>query len=652
MLPAGLVFGLILVLLLGPGYVLARGLRIPPIIALAVAPSLILAAATVASVTVPSSLASGTPWVYTLWGIALVVTLLGAWLWIRSPKLAGEDRERDRRWTGLAWAVTAGAIGVSWVQVLTALGDPRTPLQRRDSVFHVNAIAGIRHDWATVHPVGVSDWMTGTEGAFYPSGLYAIGAAIPTDETVVTGNYLTIAAIGIWIIGMFALAKAIFPDSVAAWCIAPILTTITISYPIIPFYRHGQWPFGLSLALVPGVLALLIYVLRRRQWRALLASVIALVGIAGAHPSSAAFPIVLLAACALLTLLGGMLSGRVKDAIGYRPWMSTKEAAAVLAAVALLVAVASTSSQLRSMGAFERAQTPFGPLIGAVLNWSHVDPFEAMTYLGSTAFVIVTIAGFVTLLLRPGTRPFFVLSLVFGAILALSPQFSFLAHFTGSLWYGDPERMLANMTLLTIVTVTSLGATLGNWITQVIAPSRPVAAQAVSVVLAVLLVAQVWTVRSDVRENRLTGENYHPTPYTRDAVGAAAWSEGDADVWKRWSEHVGDDTIFTEPASGGMLLPAMFGLRTMPGTASFDNLQAAGRDTSQALTSGTPMEVSSPECSFIRQNNIRWIYVDQSYAGFTRFGHTHFTVEDVAANSEKVEQDGERSLWRITACDQ
>lgn len=136
-----------------------------------------------------------------------------------------------------------------------------------DAVFHQNSIQFIR-DFGNASSFGglAPMWARGSSPtAYYPAIWHSIVAIAPWTKTIPAAtNSATLAVVGIWALGIAALARVTFPKHPEIAAIAPLLAAGFGLFPTRTLGFHQQLPYGTALALTPGALALL-YVATR--WR-------------------------------------------------------------------------------------------------------------------------------------------------------------------------------------------------------------------------------------------------------------------------------------------------------------------------------------------------------------------------------------------------
>ncbi|WP_324606563.1 DUF6541 family protein, partial [Actinomyces sp. S6-Spd3] len=113
--------------------------------------------------------------------------------------------------------------------------------------------------------------LMGEARTYYPSMWHAFAALFATPSTVVqTVNTSSLALLVWWIVGMAAFAHYLWDNRVATLT-APVLASLTLSFPADFVSMYAQWPNAVSMALLPGLLTLA-WVLGNAWVRALFSS--------------------------------------------------------------------------------------------------------------------------------------------------------------------------------------------------------------------------------------------------------------------------------------------------------------------------------------------------------------------------------------------
>lgn len=206
----------------------------------------------------------GIPWTPLGWAIAMLVLVGLTWL---CGRLIGTSPDRPEReplgsrrllLIGLGLGVVFGA----W-RLITYIGDPAGISQTNDAVFHMNALRFILEtgDASSLHVNAVIGGRS-----FYPAAWHGIaslvilstGASIPVAANVVT---LVIGAL-IWPLGLAWLARTVFRSGTVAAYTA-VLSGALQAFPLLMFQWGVLFPNALSTAIVPAGIAVVIVQVRR-----------------------------------------------------------------------------------------------------------------------------------------------------------------------------------------------------------------------------------------------------------------------------------------------------------------------------------------------------------------------------------------------------
>lgn len=257
----GALFGAIV--LLAPGWTVARAAGVGRLSALALAPAIsavILSAAQV--------LTSALSLHWMAWGPPVVIGLIAALGfparvmrrkgWIRiGPTLAGSTRLRaDQRAWLLGGAVVAGAVAVA---AATAAPKASWPAQAYDVTFHVNAITVMR-EVGDASPFGGLWPIYQGYRVFYPTLWHAIAVFIPGSAIQATNALLLGCALFVWpalLTGMLAALRRTLGEGWARTTgLTVALASTTAAVPVL-MTSLTVWPYVLSVLTLPGILAVL-----------------------------------------------------------------------------------------------------------------------------------------------------------------------------------------------------------------------------------------------------------------------------------------------------------------------------------------------------------------------------------------------------------
>ncbi|WP_010146880.1 DUF6541 family protein [Serinicoccus profundi] len=315
-----------------PGYAVLRGLGARGLLALGAGPAVTTGLAGVLAI---AYALVGVPWSLLTFGLgALLAVVVGALIGAvlgttRHPSgvtVAGERalRHTERGWLSLTWLLGGGVLAAA---MMTGMGRADQPPQAWDAVFHLNALWFVRETGDASSLGGLAPMYAGNAEPFYPAVWHSLVAIAPGFSGVTEAANASSLVLGsvIWIAGLVALARVVWPARALPTILVPVLAATYVTFPAIAVSMLAVWPFALSTACVPGTIALLIAAVRGvLSWRMHLALGIglawAVAGVVLAH-ASGLFSLALLALPLLTVLLARQLRrqfrlGRRASAVG------------------------------------------------------------------------------------------------------------------------------------------------------------------------------------------------------------------------------------------------------------------------------------------------------------------------------------------------
>lgn len=265
---------------------------------------------TAAVLAVGGLLANSMGIVYGWWCLLLITAVLwGAAALIRL--LQNRDRNADESPTGLVARrslpqraplalVVAGLLGIStmWLPAMLATA-PHEPSPRVDPMYHYNVLNAIE-ETGVVSMFAAVDFNYGVQVShvFYPTVWHAVAfLGVPLVGIIAAANALTYLVTPIlFVVNSALLGRVVFHRSPAATATAAIAAGILPAFPGGLAFTRAFWPNELAVAMLPGLLVLMILLLRRSRpglvrshpWTYLLTITITLTAIAGlgfTHPS-------------------------------------------------------------------------------------------------------------------------------------------------------------------------------------------------------------------------------------------------------------------------------------------------------------------------------------------------------------------------------
>jgi len=376
--------------LLLPGGLLAVAVGLRGFALLAVAPALSVAVLAVAAIAFDGIAVDWSP-------AAVAVASVGVALVAALARLLVARLSRPRQASpppgsriAVGWPIIGLVVGCAVVgtQLVIALGSPDAVSQTFDALFHLNAIRYIS-DTASASSFHLTTLILAPgRSSFYPGGWHAAaslvqqlsGASVPASANSVD---LVVATL-VWVSGSVLLSTVLFPGRRAAPVLAGSLAGAFPGFPLLPLDYGVLFPYFLSLALVPAVLAVAVSLSRLRGLigvgvaAELVLVAVGLVGVGLAQPAGA------LAACALLIPLLVALTVATFARSGARP-APIGLALGTVAAVAALAAVWRIAGRIGENGPWAAHATPAD---GALETLAHA-PLDRPAALVASGLVVV-----------------------------------------------------------------------------------------------------------------------------------------------------------------------------------------------------------------------------------------------------------------------
>lgn len=420
-------------------------------------------------------------------GAALVGRLLGSTTDPAGVTVAGERRLRpaERLWLVPTWALGGGVVAAT---MMTGMGRADQPGQAWDAVFHYNAVWFIRETGNASSLGGLAPMYADLAAPFYPAvwhGLVAVAPGFPGVTEAANSSSIVIGAV-IWIAGLVALARVVWPARALPAVLVPVLAASYVTFPAIAVSMLAVWPFALSTALVPGTIALLIATLRRvLSWPMHLSLGLglawAVAGVVLAHPSGL-FSLLLLGLPLVTVLLFRQLRRQARAGRQARAWVLG--AGWVLGVVAVLTFLVNFGP-VRSIMDYERGgQESYLPGMGSLI----IDHPLVYVYKTTSVNLVVTLLVWLGIVLAVRWRHarWLVVALIGAVVLTLlaaGPEDNTLRVLAG-FWYTQASRL----NQLVLIPAIMLAAGAGAWLASRIGRSLGVPVQAGAAVLVVLIV--------------------------------------------------------------------------------------------------------------------------------------------------------------------
>lgn len=666
---------LFVTLLYLPGWLILRLLGVRGLLATAVAPAPVVGIVGAAGVALDElgigwSLPSVTA---TLLAALAAVALIARWL----PKRLIGAAPLSTSGVGL---VLVGLLVGSLLQLAAYLPGMRRPdalHQINDAIFQLNATQAIIRT-GTASSFSVLGTLQGNRsGAFYPIASDAIAAlAAPTSSTVAAVNILMLVMlVVVWPISMVALARVVAPHHPAVAAAAPVIAVSFIVFPDNLIALQGLIPYGLALALAPGVAALTIVTLQGRDpaespppaaagpsagertaatWpAALLVVLLAVAGVAAAHPSGLAVLVIYLLPKSLE--LGARASLNLRDAGRRgRGWV------VLFLVPGLLLAVLTSVFAVPPLRAMTKFPAVEGDRAEALLRG-----FSSSTTIGSSspwansAVTVLLLIGLTATLVNRRTRWFgFTWLLALSCFVIASGPDSVLRDLTG-FWYESAERTEAMLPSLSSI-VAAVGAlTLVTTVAELVqsaarrrGPSDGFAVAerpgfvTVLALVTVLFVAYLTSggFRLDERRDEWTAWGFQPEhlihpPYVTDDELTMIRSLADL--------LPGNAVVLGDPFSGAPFVQGVAGL-----VAYIPHVNPTGWDDSQKylMQHFADLHTDPRVCEIVRNAGIQYFYWDVDNGAGWSSQSPGLSQVDTGDGFELVAAADTAKVYRITAC--
>lgn len=550
-----------------------------------------------------------------------------------------------------AWLAVSALVGggVLALSMMTGMQRADMPLQVWDAVYHLNALWVIQ-DTGNASSLGaLAPLYADTTAPYYPTVWHSLVAIAPGFENVTQAANASSIVLGtaIWLTGLVALSRVVWPGRVLPVVLTPIIASTFVTFPAIAVSMLGVWPFAISVACLPGALALMIAALRGNQtWRIHLVHALGFAasasGVVLAH-GSGLFSLVLLAAPLLAVLLFRQ---------GRRYWRAGHgRAVAVVGAIGVLVVAVGgwwlvNFPPVQAILGYERGgqESYWGPL-GALL----IDHPMIYVYDKKSFNVIITIlvgVGIWQAVARKHAR-WLVVALGAAAILTLlaagPPEnvFRGLAGF----WYTQASRI----NQLYVIPAVVLAAGGLAWTCRALARrfTLPVVGTAVVAVLGIAAATIGLRWPSHVM---IMSSVYSTWPI---AWGTMIDSEDELAMIDRAGETLPPDAVVLgEPINGSSYLLARSDVDVVyPQLTGIEG--SPERVVLQERFDAWP--VDQEVCEAVRSLGVTHVYADDlTFDDGGKWEETTPGLRDVDTDRdgfELVDSGGKASLWRFTGCD-
>lgn len=554
-------------------------------------------------------------------------------------------RRSERGWLAAAWALGGGVLAAA---MMTGMRHADQPPQAWDTVYHLNAIWYIRESGNASSLGGLAPIYADTAAPYYPSVWHSIVAVAPGFAEVTEAANSSSIVLGsvIWIGGLVSLARVVWPTTALPVILTPVIAATFVSFPAVAVSMLGVWPFALSVACLPGTLALMIGGLRAPLgWRVHTAYGLGLAwavgGVVLSH-GSGLFSLALLAAPLLVVLVGRQARRFWRR--GHRLTVALSGAVVVSAAV-LAAVVVLTSEPVGAIVGYERGGQPsYLPGMGALLIDHPLIYVYDITSVNVVTTVLVGIG--VVLTLRRRHARWLVVALAAAALLTLlaaGPPDNPLRVLAG-FWYTQASRL----NQLLVVPAVMLAAGGGAWVAHRVARWRGVSVTAAGFALVVAIGALTFGFRWSTQV-QVMSSTYSTWPI---AWGTMLEEEEIAMVDRAAQTLPEDAVVLGEPTAGSPYLLHRSGVEVVypqltPITSSPERLLLAEsfdgwwRDPSV--------------CETVRELGVTHVYADElTFAEGAKWEESTPGLRNIRTERpgfELVDEGAQASIWRFTGCD-
>ena len=578
----------------------------------------------------------------------LVGRLLGTTNAPAGEVVAGTRRlaRSERGWLAVTGVVGAGVLALA---MMTGMQRADMPLQVWDAVYHLNALWVIQ-DTGNASSLGaLAPLYADTTAPYYPSVWHSIVAIAPGFDNVTQAANASSIVLGtaVWMSGLLALTRVVWPARALPVVLTPIIAATFVAFPAVSVSMLGVWPFAVSVACLPGALALMIASLRGNQtWRIHLAHALGFAGAAAgvvlAH-GSGLFSLVLLAAPLLAVLL--FRQGRRYWRRGHR-WPVAVAGTLLVTAVVVATVVLLNFQPVQAILDYQRGgQETYWPGIGSLL----IDHPLIYVYEIKSVNLVITAMAFVGVYLtitRKHAR-WLVVALAAAAVLTLlaaGPPENVLRQLAG-FWYTQASRL----NQLFVIPMIVLAAGGLAWTCRKLADRWQLSITPTTIVVLVGVALATFGLRWPSQVEVMSSV-YSNWPI---AWGTMIDSEDELAMIDRAAETLPEDAVVLgEPINGSPYLLARSGVEVV-----YPQLTPIG---------------GSPERKLLAERFNRWYFEPDVCEAVRDLGVTHVYVDDLTFEEggkweettpglrvisterpgfELVDRGGQASIWRFTGCD-
>lgn len=620
-------FGVLLLVLFLPGWLVVRAFGTRGLEALAVSPAvstgLVAGYATLAA-------RLGVRWGLLPLVVVTAGTVAAAWLGMRVFGHHDAELRPARRLLGRPRpdAVIAVAIGIvlALATILPAIGRPDELVDSPDVVFHLSRIKTF---------LASGDFSIGNP-TLYPTGFHSWVATslLPGWADVLPGtNVATVVlAAVVWPIGCVALVRHALGTSRLVTYAGGFASAAFISFPTLLLGWGVLWPNLMATALTPGALALMLQAARSGRIAQWLGFAVAMLGLALIQPNA-------LVALVLFALVW-FVTARVRAGLlRHVSWWTVARDLAIVVVVgaAALVAAPSVSSLLASTQSYEwkdrvSVWTALVEVVGGQLQISQV--------LWGLVVLIALGIGWIVLRAR-AALPVVAMWVACVALYALaaSSTSSWTSLVTGY-WYNDKVRLASLAAVPGVVLVAASAPAVRALLRKVpLLGARHV----VTALLAVLVIPLLTLGVNGGTRNTVLAGFFRPADPDKVILSFEA-----QDSLRRLAALVpAGQGVVGRPENGSPLMWALFGTNTLYRTIP---IPAAG----DGIIIGTGFDdmAHRPDvCAAMARHDVRWA-IDSPHVYWLDVPERSSGLKNLAKvdGVEPVRTDGDYTLYRVTGC--
>lgn len=402
-----------------------------------------------------------------LWTLAVIALLAFGSLLFARLRPASQDTEPSRspRDHLLIGGGVAVGMGVGAVTFLRGIGSLTTLSQDWDAPFHGNVVRWIaEHDSALSSELAPLAGRPGDENFFYPDTYHALLALVFDRAGLGIPELLNLAGLAVILAlppGIAAVTAAWRMPTVAVAAAAAVSTWFT-AFPYDSLWRGPLYPYVAGVALLPAVLAMARYTVRRRGLAGVAGVALGTAGLVALHTSLA----VVVAVYFVLLLLALALRLEPVDWRTTWPYVLGAAAAGAVLALPLALPALSAAGEVTDFGWPSTATVAGG--FGQAVTFSP-DADLPQWWLGLPA-----IAGIVLLVRHRRMVWLAAAYVLFGGLYAATASMeSPLIHALTGPFYNDQWRLGALVPFAGAVAFGEFAATVGDRLGERVRRWRP-----------------------------------------------------------------------------------------------------------------------------------------------------------------------------------